>query len=80
MSILHFQMLPKIRLIAYASVMVIVLKVAVLSVSSIPSTDSHKRWFSEIVGIKTRLPIYYAAGFVLLGLLPKFGALAQIIL
>ena len=31
-------------------------------------------------GIKTRLPIYYAAGFlVLLGLLPKFGALAQII-
>ena len=28
----------------------------------------------------TRLPIYYAAGFlVLLGLLPKFGALAQII-
>ena len=29
---------------------------------------------------KTRLPIYYAAGFlVLLGLLPKFGALAQII-
>lgn len=31
-------------------------------------------------GIKTRLPIYYAAGFLLLlGLLPKFGALAQII-
>ena len=40
-----------------------------------------KRWFSEMSGIKTRLPIYYAAGFlVLLGLLPKFGALAQIIL
>ena len=42
--------------------------------------------FSQNVGlvkmsrIKTRLPIYYAAGFlVLLGLLPKFGALAQII-
>ena len=34
----------------------------------------------KISGIKTRLPIYYAAAFlVLLGLLPKFGALAQII-
>ena len=34
----------------------------------------------KMFGIKTRLPIYYAAGFlVLLGLLPKFGALAQII-
>ena len=34
----------------------------------------------KMSGIKTRLPIYYAAGFlVLLGLLPKFGALAQII-
>ena len=34
----------------------------------------------KLSGIKTRLPIYYAAGFlVLLGLLPKFGALAQII-
>ena len=32
----------------------------------------------KLSGIKTRLPIYYAAGFlVLLGLLPKFGALAQ---
>lgn len=34
----------------------------------------------KMSGIKTRPPIYYAAGFlVLLGLLPKFGALAQII-
>ena len=34
----------------------------------------------KLSGIKTRLPIYYAAAFlVLLGLLPKFGALAQII-
>ena len=34
----------------------------------------------KMSGIKTRLPIYYAAGFlVVLGLLPKFGALAQII-
>ena len=34
----------------------------------------------KMSGIKTRLPIYYAAEFlVLLGLLPKFGALAQII-
>ena len=34
----------------------------------------------KLSGIKTRLPIYYAAGFlILLGLLPKFGALAQII-
>ena len=34
----------------------------------------------KLSGIKTRLPIYYAACFlVLLGLLPKFGALAQII-
>ncbi|WP_314046327.1 nucleobase:cation symporter-2 family protein [uncultured Granulicatella sp.] len=34
----------------------------------------------KMSGIKTRLPIYYAAAFlVLLGLLPKFGALAQII-
>jgi len=34
----------------------------------------------KMSGIKTRLPIYYSAGFlVLLGLLPKFGALAQII-
>ena len=34
----------------------------------------------KMSGIKTRLPIYYAAGFlVLLGLFPKFGALAQII-
>ena len=34
----------------------------------------------KMSGIKTRLPIYYAAGFlVLLGLLPKFGELAQII-
>ena len=34
----------------------------------------------KMSGIKTRLPIYYAAGFlVLLGLLLKFGALAQII-
>ncbi len=34
----------------------------------------------KLSGIKTRLTIYYAAGFlVLLGLLPKFGALAQII-
>ncbi|MGT2846036.1 nucleobase:cation symporter-2 family protein [Streptococcus massiliensis] len=34
----------------------------------------------KLSGIKTRLPIYYAAGFlVILGLLPKFGALAQII-
>jgi len=34
----------------------------------------------KLSGIKTRLPIYYAAGIlVLLGLVPKFGALAQII-
>lgn len=34
----------------------------------------------KLSGIKTRLPIYYAAGFlVLLGLVPKFEALAQII-
>ncbi|MEL7693024.1 MULTISPECIES: nucleobase:cation symporter-2 family protein [Streptococcus] len=34
----------------------------------------------KLSGIKIRLPIYYAAGFlVLLGLVPKFGALAQII-
>ena len=34
----------------------------------------------KLSGIKKRLPIYYTAGFlVLLGLLPKFGALAQII-
>ena len=34
----------------------------------------------KMSGIKIRPPIYYAAGFlVLLGLLPKFGALAQII-
>ena len=34
----------------------------------------------KLSGIKTRLPIYYAASFlILLGLLPKFGALAQII-
>ena len=34
----------------------------------------------KLSGIKTCLPIYYAAGFlVLLGLVPKFGALAQII-
>lgn len=34
----------------------------------------------KMSGIKTRLPIYYAAAFlVLLGLLSKFGALAQII-
>ena len=33
----------------------------------------------KLSGIKTRLPIYYAAGFlVLLGLLPKFGALAPV--
>ena len=34
----------------------------------------------KLSGIKTRLPIYYAAGFlILLVLLPMFGALAQII-
>ena len=34
----------------------------------------------KLSGIKKRLPIYYAAGFlILLGLLPKFGALAKII-
>ena len=34
----------------------------------------------KISGIKNRLPIYYAAAFlIVLGLLPKFGALAQII-
>lgn len=34
----------------------------------------------KLSGIRTRLPIYYAAVFlILLGLLPKFGALAQII-
>ena len=34
----------------------------------------------KLSGIKTRLPIYYAAAFlVVLGLLPKFGAMAQII-
>ena len=41
---------------------------------------SHNVGLVKMSGIKTRLPIYYAAGFlVLLGLLPKFGALAQII-
>ena len=36
--------------------------------------------FSQISGVKNRLPIYYAAIFlIILGLLPKFGALAQII-
>ena len=34
----------------------------------------------KISGVKNRLPIYYAAVFlIILGLLPKFGALAQII-
>ena len=34
----------------------------------------------QLSGIKTRRPIFYTAGFlVLLGLLPKFGAVAQII-
>ena len=34
----------------------------------------------KISGVKNRLPIYYAAVFlIVLGLLPKFGALAQII-
>ncbi|WP_314111518.1 nucleobase:cation symporter-2 family protein [uncultured Granulicatella sp.] len=34
----------------------------------------------KISGVKNRLPIYYAAAFlIVLGLLPKFGALAQII-
>ena len=34
----------------------------------------------KISGVKNRLPIYYAAIFlIILGLLPKFGALAQII-
>ncbi|HFZ7477691.1 TPA: nucleobase:cation symporter-2 family protein [Streptococcus pyogenes] len=34
----------------------------------------------QISGIKTRRPIYYAAGIlVVIGLLPKFGAMAQII-
>ncbi len=34
----------------------------------------------QISGIKTRRPIYYAAGIlVVIGLLPKFGALAQMI-
>lgn len=34
----------------------------------------------RISGIKTRRPIYYTAGFlVILGLVPKFGALAQMI-
>ena len=41
---------------------------------------SQKVGLVKLSGIKTRLPIYYAAGFlILLGLLPKFGALAQII-
>ena len=41
---------------------------------------SHNVGLVKLSGIKTRLPIYYAAGFlVLLGLVPKFGALAQII-
>lgn len=34
----------------------------------------------QISGIKTRRPIYYAAGIlVVIGLLPKFGAMAQMI-
>lgn len=41
---------------------------------------SHNVGLVKLSGIKTRLPIYYAASFlILLGLLPKFGALAQII-
>ena len=36
--------------------------------------------FVQLSGIKTRRPIFYTAGFlVILGLLPKFGACAQII-
>ncbi len=39
-----------------------------------------KRRFAKLSGIRTRLPIYYAAGIShLLWSLPKFGALAQII-
>ncbi|HHD4694298.1 TPA: nucleobase:cation symporter-2 family protein [Streptococcus pyogenes] len=35
---------------------------------------------AQISGIKTRRPIYYAAGIlVIIGLLPKFGAMAQMI-
>ncbi len=50
-------------------------------VSSIPSLTWFQNVGLKLSGIKTRLPIYYAAGFlVLLGLVPKFGALAQIIL
>ena len=83
MSILLFLILPKIQLIARAFAMVTVLKGWLFSsvVSSTPSLHwiLPKRW-RKLSGIKTRLPIYYAAGFlVLLGLLPKFGALAQII-
>ena len=49
--------------------------------NTFPSTGfSQNVGLVKLSGIKTRLPIYYAAGFlILLGLLPKFGALAQII-
>ena len=46
----------------------------------LPSHWSQNVGLVKLSGIKTHLPIYYAAGFLaLLGLLPKFGALAQII-
>ncbi|MFD1672953.1 nucleobase:cation symporter-2 family protein [Agrilactobacillus yilanensis] len=44
------------------------------------TTFSQNVGLVQLSGIKTRKPVYFAAGFlVLLGLLPKFGAIATII-
>lgn len=44
------------------------------------TTFSQNVGLVQLSGIKTRKPIYFAAGFlILLGLLPKFGAMATII-
>ena len=85
MYILPFLILLKIQSIALVSVMVIVLKVLLFylvdfSIPSLIQVFSQNVGLVKLSGIRTRLPIYYAAGFlILLGLLPKFGALAQII-
>lgn len=49
--------------------------------NTFPYTDfSQNVGLVRILGIKTRRPIYYTALFlVILGLLPKFGAMAQMI-
>ena len=50
------------------------------TISQFDKKDVENVGLVKLSGIKKRLPIYYTAGFlVLLGLLPKFGALAQII-